>query len=92
LLNKSCNKLHGLLNDYGISVATYNYQSSSEFQAQIQPQRPGRFSNASQRVPIDSWVKKMQTLNIPKSMVKLLIMLWLVYQYTQSLQRYKRPS
>ena len=34
------------------------HQSSSEFQTQIQPQRPGRFSNASQRrSPIDRWVK-----------------------------------
>ena len=33
-------------------------QSSSEFQTQIQPQRPGRFSNASQRrAPIGTWVK-----------------------------------
>ncbi|KAK6323096.1 hypothetical protein J4Q44_G00054350 [Coregonus suidteri] len=32
-------------------------QSSSEFQTQIQPQRPGRFSNASQRrAPIGRWV------------------------------------
>jgi hypothetical protein len=42
------------LNDYLISVPhRYNYlkvlQSKSEFQTQIQPQRPGRFSNASQR-------------------------------------------
>ena len=33
-------------------------QSSSEFQTQFQPQRPGRFSNASQRKsPIGRWVK-----------------------------------
>jgi hypothetical protein len=32
-------------------------QSSREFQTQIQPQRPGRFSNASQRrAPIGRWV------------------------------------
>ena len=50
-------------------------QLSSEFQTQIQPQRPGRFSNASQ---------SKQTLNIPLCMVKLFITLWMVYQYTQS--------
>ena len=34
-------------------------QSSSEFQTAIQPQRPGRLSNASQRrAPIGRWVKK----------------------------------
>jgi hypothetical protein len=34
-------------------------QSSSEFQKQIQAQRPGRFSNALQRsAPIGRWVKK----------------------------------
>ena len=34
-------------------------QSSSEFLTQIQPQRPGRFSNASQRsAHIGRWVKK----------------------------------
>jgi hypothetical protein len=33
-------------------------QSSGEFQTQIQPQRPGRFFNASQkRVPVGRWVK-----------------------------------
>jgi hypothetical protein len=64
-------------------------QSSSEFQTQIQTQRPGRFSNASQRrSPIGRWIKK-QTLNILLSMVKLLMTLWMVYQYTQSLQRYR---
>ena len=31
--------------------------------------------------------KKKQTLNIPLSMVNLLITLWMMYQYTQSLQR-----
>jgi hypothetical protein len=35
---------------------------------------------------------KKQTLNILLSMVKLLITLWMVYQYTQSLQRYRHPS
>jgi hypothetical protein len=33
-------------------------QLSSAFQAKIQPQRPGRFYNASQRAPIGRWVKK----------------------------------
>uniref|UniRef100_A0A674EKQ6 Suppressor of cancer cell invasion n=1 Tax=Salmo trutta TaxID=8032 RepID=A0A674EKQ6_SALTR len=33
-----------------------------------------------------------QTSNIPSSLVKLLITLWMVYQYAQSLQRYKQPS
>jgi hypothetical protein len=34
-------------------------QSSSEFQTQIQPQRPGRFSNSFQRrAPIGKWIKK----------------------------------
>jgi hypothetical protein len=34
-------------------------QSSSEFQTQIQAQRPGRFPNASQRkAPIGRWVRK----------------------------------
>ena len=37
-------------------------QLSSELQAQIQPQRPGRFSKASQRrAPIGRWVKKIIT-------------------------------
>ena len=42
-------------------------QSSSEFQTQIQPQRPGRFSNASQRrAPIGSFLNFLkQTFNIP---------------------------
>ena len=40
--------------------------SSSEFQTQIQPQRPGRFSNAWQgRAPIGRWVKKSRCENIP---------------------------
>jgi hypothetical protein len=33
--------------------------------------------------------KKKQTLNIHLSMVKLLIPLWVVYQYTQSLKEIK---
>uniref|UniRef100_A0A8C8JIW9 HP domain-containing protein n=1 Tax=Oncorhynchus tshawytscha TaxID=74940 RepID=A0A8C8JIW9_ONCTS len=34
-------------------------QSSSEYQTQIQPQRPGRFSNSSQmRAPIGRWVER----------------------------------
>jgi hypothetical protein len=37
-------------------------------------------------------VDKKQTFDIALSMVKLLITLWMVYQYTQSLQRYRRPS
>ena len=49
VLNKSHNKLHGLceivfkiiFNDYFIIWKVP--QSSSEFQAQIQPQRPGKF-------------------------------------------------
>jgi hypothetical protein len=36
-------------------------QSSSEYQPQIQPQQPGRFSNASQRrAPIARWVNKQK--------------------------------
>ena len=39
---------------------------SSEFQTQIQPQRPGRFSNASQRrAPINRWVKKKAEIENP---------------------------
>jgi hypothetical protein len=34
------------------------------------------------------WQQQKMTLN----MDKLLIILWMVYQYTQSLQRYRRPS
>jgi hypothetical protein len=41
-------------------------QSSSEFQTQIQAQRPGTFSNASQRrTPIDRWVKKRKDIEYP---------------------------
>ena len=41
-------------------------QSSSEFKTQIQPQRPGRFSNASQRrAPIGRWVKKKADIEHP---------------------------
>jgi hypothetical protein len=54
---------------------------------QIQPQRPGRFSNAlPRRATIGRWVQK-QTLNITLSTVKLLMTLWMVYQYTKSLQK-----
>ena len=39
---------------------------SSEFQTQIQPQRPGRFSNASQRrAPIGRWVKNKADIEYP---------------------------
>ena len=41
-------------------------QSSSEFQKQIQPQRPCRFWNASQRrAPIARWVKKKAGIEYP---------------------------
>ena len=80
------------LNDSLISIPHTQLSVRSRQQwssKQIQPQRPGRFSNASQRVPIDRWVKKKEkkkklTLNIPLSMVKILITLWMVYQCTQS--------
>ena len=40
-------------------------QSISEFQTLIQLQRPGRFSNASQRrTPIGRWVKYKNTIDI----------------------------
>ena len=66
-------------------------QLSSAFQTQIQPQRPGRFSNALQRrAPIGRWVKNNKSISL--SMVNLLIALWMVYQYTQSLQRHRCPS
>ena len=59
VLNKSQNKLHGLT-PWAIIVFTPSLyptyaiickvpQSSSEFQAQIQPQSPGRFFNVSKR-------------------------------------------
>ena len=39
---------------------------SSEFQIQIQPQRPGRFSNASQsRAPIGRWVNIKKNIEYP---------------------------
>jgi hypothetical protein len=59
-------------------------QSSSEFQAQIQPQRPRRFSSASQR--------RTPFGRTPLNVVKLLITFWMAYQYTQSLQRYRCPQ
>ena len=40
-------------------------QSSSEFQTQNQPQRPGRFSNASQRRAPGRWVKKNADIKYP---------------------------
>ena len=41
-------------------------QSSSKFQTDIQPQRPGRFSNASQRrAPVGRWVKKKADIEYP---------------------------
>ena len=41
-------------------------QSSSELKTQIQPQRPGRFSNASQRrSPIGRWVIKKTDIEYP---------------------------
>ena len=41
-------------------------QSSSEFQKQIHPQRPGRFSNAShRRPPIGRCVKKKADIEYP---------------------------
>ena len=36
--------------------------------------------------------KEGQTLNMPLRMMKLLITLWMVYQYTQSLQKYRNSS
>jgi hypothetical protein len=51
-----------------------------------------RFSNALQRRSPIGTKKKKQTLNIPLSMMKLFITLWMVYQYTQSLQGYRCPS
>ena len=59
------------MNDYLFPVPhTYKYlqnnvtQASSEFQTQIQPQRPGRFSNASQRrAPIGRGVTKKKEDN-----------------------------
>jgi hypothetical protein len=80
------------LNDYLISVHYLKDPSVKQgFQTKIQPQRPGGFSIASQRAPIGRLVNIFlkQTLNIPLSIVKLLITLWMVYQHTQSLQRYK---
>jgi hypothetical protein len=41
---------------------------------------------------VDQIKWKKQTLNIPLSIVKLLITLWMMYQYTQSRQRYRCPS
>ena len=35
--------------------------------------------------------KKRAEAEYPLSMVKLLITLWMVYQYTQSLQRFRNP-
>ena len=68
-------------------------QSSSEFQTQIQPQRPGRFSNALQRMaPIGGWVKNETAMNVCLNMVNLFISLWMLYQNTESLQRYRHPS
>ena len=64
-------KLNGLTHmifyDYLISVPTHTIcyvpQSSSEFQTQIQPQRPGRFSNALQRrAHIGRWVKMFKAV------------------------------
>ena len=107
VLNKSHKKLHGLIPCSIIEVnviveslyPTHTMickvpQSSSEFQAQIQPQRPGKFFNVSKRrPPIGRWVKEIaKQTNTPLSRVKLLIRLWMVYQFTQSLQRYQRPS
>jgi hypothetical protein len=60
LLNKSHNKLHGLTvcNEWLPPLCTPHIQT------QIQPQRPGLFSSASQRAPVGRYVKtNLQTLN-----------------------------
>ena len=88
-----CNGLHW---DFVILYPTHIIfckvpQSSSEYQTQIKPQRPGRFSNTSQRrAPIGRLVQiKKQTLNIPLSMVKLLHFGWCVN--TPSFRRGRKP-
>ena len=74
LLNKSHDKLHGLclqivfnmifewlphLCAPHIQLSVRSLSREGEFQTQIQPQRPGRFSNASQRrAPIGRLFKK----------------------------------
>ena len=68
-------------------------QFGSAFQTQIQPQRPGRYSNASQRrASIGRWVKiKIADIEYPFEHGEV-ITLWMVYQYTHSLQRHRHPS
>ena len=70
-------------------------QSSSEFQTQIQPQRPGRFSNALQRrAPIGRWVKqKKADIENPFEDDEVInYTLHGVSKYTQALQRHSCPS
>jgi hypothetical protein len=62
---------------------------------QIQPQRPGRFINALQRrAPIIGQLVKIKRADIeyPFEHGEAIIILWKAYQYTQSLQGYRRPS
>ena len=66
VLNRS-HKLHGLTLCAKLvfnMIFKWLPQSNSEFQSQIQPQRPGSFTNASQRrAPIGRWVKKNRHWN-----------------------------
>jgi hypothetical protein len=55
----------------------------SKVKTQINPQRPERFSNVSQRrTPIGRWVKKNADIEYPFEQGEV-ITLWIVYQYTQ---------
>jgi hypothetical protein len=48
-----------------IQLPLRSFIRAVNYQTQIERQRPGRFSNATQRAPIGRWVKiKKQTLNI----------------------------
>jgi hypothetical protein len=64
---------------------------SSEFQTQIQPQRPGRFSNALQRKAPIGRFKKTKT-EYPFEHDEVMNYTFDGVSIHQSLHRYKRPS
>ena len=104
VLNKSHNKLHGLIPCSIIAVnmilewlpclCTPQIQLSVKSLNQIVNFKDkGRFFNASQRrSPIGRWVKnKKADVEYPFEHSKVINYTLVVYQYTQSLQRYRCP-
>ena len=106
VLNKSLNKLHGLslctilvfniIFEWLPHLCTQDIQLSVRSRSQAVHFKHRFYHKDQGGFPIPHkegqlLVKIKQTLNISLSMVKLLITLLMVYQYTQSLQRCRKP-